>query len=276
MEIEVSNKMKKLLTQFLLLALLGACAPTKDGARDGANPNPDASPRPGNNATGTIDGGGGNTINGKPLDLYRKNLMQLPSVKKHVLPLIRKVMMKLPPLAGDMYHIMTERSWFFVPVELNQIPGFDINAPFEKTQQAAFQTMREVWLNSLIFDKMTEEDQSALIVHELMMGIRRMEFTEPYDHCLATAAMQVFADNTGDALKDARRQCRERYPAVKIIGGGSIFDNLQKKSLDKEDYPNVRKVTYELIEGFDKIDFEELAYWLAKHKFRNYEMPKAK
>ncbi|MEQ1877044.1 MAG: hypothetical protein ABL958_10390 [Bdellovibrionia bacterium] len=269
MEIEVSYK---LFIQFLLLVFLAACGAQTERAREGTQ-QPGATPEPTNR--GTIDGGGGNTLKGRPLESYRKDLFKVPSVLKYIVPMIQNVAKKLPQLGGDLYHIIEDRAWYFVPVELKKLPWYDINTPFE-TEQGAFQTRNEVWLDSQIFDKMEPADQAGLIAHELLMGIRRMEFTDSLDHCFANAAALTFKEDKQESYRKARRECWEKDKGAQITGprGGGLLDAFKQNKLGEEDYSNVRNVTSKLVMNSENFDPEDLALWLAKHKFRDYGVGK--
>ena len=76
---------------------------------------------------GTVGGGGGHTINGKPMEWYinrdgentNADITTYSSYKKIVSPLLAKLDVILPSFARDLKKTITDKTWYFVPVKLN-------------------------------------------------------------------------------------------------------------------------------------------------------------
>src|SRR6185312_3243075 len=67
---------------------------------------------------GTIDGGGGNGLNGKPLESFRINPQVIVDANSDLKRIMGNIQKFFPPLAARMLHIQRERAWYMVPVAL--------------------------------------------------------------------------------------------------------------------------------------------------------------
>jgi len=210
---------------------------------------------------GVNEGGGGSGIDGIPLDAFiDRNFDQNEAYKLKVQPLIQTLAKKFPRLAADFYHLTHQRDWYFVPGQLEAIPQ-NILGSYTKTDQFALQDLNKVWIDKLQFEKMSLENQGILLIHELMMGVRLMQFKHRQDKCIAKAALIIFQDNGLKKYSEDKKYCRDTYP---------IIDGLQneKFNLTALDYDMIRKVVA-LIDRAQP-DADEAEAIIKAYKLRDY------
>ncbi len=164
----------------LIVVSLIACgknSPTKPG---GVSPNANGS-SPG----GTIDGGGGNTLNDKMLESYIVNPEDLAGYEliSPLLGALKKIMNYTDPndpfevTYYSIIKIVLDKSWYLIPTDIKSITNDKIGVPFnEGTIQVAFQTFDAVWIDENAFNKMPLEEKAKLILHEIVMGLKILKF----------------------------------------------------------------------------------------------------
>jgi hypothetical protein len=231
---------------------------------------------------GTSSNGGGNGIRGKVLESYIvRDLNRKSYYVAFIQPLIEKLSTEYPDLAADVVYITNERDWYFIPAELDEISK-TILGTYAPTDQYALQDLNKVWINSLLFDQIqSDADKATLIVHEIVMGIRLMQFKNKQDQCIAKAA-RVLIDFgiDGDPLKNVnnskktteeerqsdytskKAECRKTYPLI-------IGVQKQKFNLVNEDYDLIRKIVSLLV--LEKPDIKEVKSLIEANNFRSYE-----
>ncbi len=259
----------------LTLFLVG-CSPKEESTerviiRETFEPTP-AQPIP----QGPTDSGGGHGLNGKPLESFIKKLTDVPAFKNFVQPMLRELFKKHENLAVDLHHISSARSWYFVPTDLKDIPSYFAGAQF-KTEQLAIHRSKEIWINSVLFEKMKQDDvddklaQEKLLIHELVMGVLFMQFQPNLDKCLAASnkwlLMETTAIETAEMFQinydNERNHCRKNL--------NSILDlNIEKKlSLSENDYSVIRSLTQALTENLESLTTEELEIFYTQLNRRN-------
>jgi hypothetical protein len=225
----------------------------------GQNPNPGTSPEsplhpP--NSEGTVDSGGGNTFMGKPLEAYVVDVRRLQAFDDFIRPIIESNALQGSRLKNAFDSIIDKKSWYFVPSELKQLPSEKI-ASAVGADQAALQDFKQVWVNKNIFDKMSQQDQAILIVHEMLMGLRLLRFDSNLNECLA---FQTEKDKDSFCQNSYSREIRGkpsdlsvadyaqiRAAAKKIMEAGSNFslqdweDLLGSEGFSTEAYPFIPK-----------------------------------
>ncbi len=209
--------------------------------------------------------GGGNGINGIPLDKFIFPVAQKNSYKLYVIPVIKKLSTVFPRLAADFYHISSNRDWYFVPAPLHEISD-KILGTYAPTDQLALQDLNKIWIDRNKFDQMTEEDQGVLIVHEIMMGVRLLKYKERQDLCIAKASLiMVEADNTEaqEKFRYEKKYCRSTYPVVEGTQNTGF-------SLSKDDYDLIRRLVSKIIQSDIDIDIDEVKSLIETYKFRDY------
>lgn len=184
---------------------------------------------------GTDNAGGGNGVNGKPFESYiEKNIESKPYFAQQILPLISKIYELDKRLAADFYHITLERVWYFVPTEIDKISNVILGS-YGKHDQFALQDLKKVWVNSLLFDQMSESSQATLMIHEIIMGLRLMRYNHKQDQCIAKAALSLFDDTSRKTYGTEKRKCRREYP---YISGAET----PRFRLNSDDYDLIRRI----------------------------------
>ena len=115
--------------------------------------------------------GGGNGLDGKPLESYAQAIASLPEYESLVAPALASLENKLPTLAQDIREYTFQKSWYFVPTELSKLRAEQIGV-FFPTDQLALQTSRSVWINHNLYRWNSLRDKGTLLMHELVMALR--------------------------------------------------------------------------------------------------------
>ena len=186
--------------------------------------------------------GGGSTINKKPIESNAVKVVETPAYQLRVHPLIEKMKVHYPRLAADFIHLASRRTWYFIPASLEDISS-KILGTYSKTDQAALQDLNAVWFNSKLYQEMQLADQGDLLVHELVMGVRLLEFKSRYERCLAKAALLLFEVQIEPENKHAGATlaCRNNYAV------SDPFNQQQKFTIGSDDYNAIRNIVIELI-----------------------------
>ncbi len=208
---------------------------------------------------GTDSTGGGNGIDSKPVEEYIVEINTTPSYKNFIFPLIIKLRTDYPTLANDFYHIAHQRIWYIVPVPLDTIPK-NILGTYAVTDQIAIQDLGSIWINTQLFEKMNEKSQATLLVHEIVMGVRLMQYKEKVDHCIASVSSYALSGDY-DAYHSKRSSCIKTY-------GYDLNIPYQKFNLSSKDYDLIRKITYLLTQ--EKIDISMVKSLIEDTGFRKY------
>ena len=262
----------------VLVLVLGACSSHEDTTTTSKVTDPLAKP-----ASGGTDSGGGNGIQGQPLESFSKPVSSLPEFKR-VQVVIDNLSKNCPEVAADFVHIVKERTWYFVPIELDTIPSTRLGVSFA-TDQFGLQNRREVWvsLNNFNNPKSTEDSRSELILHELGMGMRLMSYASDYDKCLDEAAIHLANEaGLGDvknkqAYDVAKDICLKNAEIAGLgVGGDGSGLNDDRIDLHDSDYDNVRELTVRLKESQGHEDCDSLKLWLKVRKLRVYPEPPTK
>ena len=202
---------------------------------------------------GPTDSGGGSGVDGKPLESYIQNIREFSVFKSKIQQTLLKVGKVHSRLAGDLFHIAMQRNWYFVPVNLDQIPSELIGAHFA-TEQLALQNYDEVWFDSKIYDKMDDSARETILVHELVMGVRLLEFQNNLDRCFAEATEDLIKPEANvDHFNEARKKCLAENTSLPGWSGHKPM------SLDQDDYSNIRNLTKILTQDISTMttdDFE--------------------
>ena len=242
---------------FLLLIILSACAKSEKTSPVGPQPLPTPPPH-----GGTIDGGGGIGVHGRPLDSYHIDLNVVPEFKTLLQPMLSTLQRYLPALASDLNRVITARSWYMGPFDLDQIPGNQMGV-FFPTDQIAIQNLSEVWIDQKLFEPMKVEDKAVLLLHELVMGVRLLAFSDGYEQCLVKAD-EAFALTHDLAKNEKDRAVCNSSPLPDL---GPAISGAPKINLSDEDYPNIRYLTEKIYDTKGAMDDNEIKTWLYRHQF---------
>ncbi len=191
-----------------------------------------------------------------------KDIRTLTSFQKIVVPAIHNILAVHPQLASDLMHITLDRSWYFVPVKLKNIPDELVGARTEdKTQQIALQDLYRVWFDSKIFGAMNDEQQAKIIMHELLMGVALMRFKSPLDQCYSQIAGVTLDPKTESKYSSLKDDCALRY-----IGANKD----SAIHLVEQDYAIIQALGPILLKNPLEISKPQLDAWLAQNNFRKY------
>jgi len=185
-------------------------------------------------AQGTADSGGGNTFQGKPLESYKVQVQELDAYKKFIVPIVNSESLKGTRIGNAIKSIVENKIWYLIPSELKQLPSEKIGSAVG-SEQAALQDFKQVWINSLIFEKMKNSEQATLIVHEIMMGLKLLKMDSARNECTAHKGMP------SDDLQDCYNQLDK--PRGK------------PSDLTESDYAQVRNSTALIIEKGLKLSY---------------------
>lgn len=252
--------MRKIYYFLFLIPLITGCQPQKEVIHERVVEK--NLPTPPKDQFGGGDTGGGAGRDGRPLEDFIVNIQEDEDFRTILMPLILKIDKIHSRLAADLLHISKERSWFKIDVSLEKIPAFKMGVYFP-TDQMALQNKKEVWIDNLIFTKMTSQNRAKLLLHELIMGIRLLEFASPLDLCLAKATTGLLPSGKDD-YKENRKKCFD--------DPDNAFDPNygHKISLEDIDYANIRKLTKMLFENSNDLTKEEIETFLKVNNFRKY------
>lgn len=221
--------------------LLNGCSPSSNPSRLGY-------------VEGTSDSGGGNGIENKVYEAYIVKPQSLVSYQKYINPIIQKLIQLAPK--PDLAKQVIERwllykTWYIAPVSLGNISKDVIGVSFseDNSEQLAIQTRRSIWINSNRFAAMSERDQAALIIHEMVMSLYYLRY------------------------KSWKEICKERiWPDIQCKTGDSeimedLFPGTTPKPFNSEDYENIRAVTGAFLSGLQFSSYKELDSFLIAHDF---------
>lgn len=211
------------------------------------------------------DLGGGNTLEGKLIEDYRVMISEEAAYKEYIKPILLTLKDYFPELAADFLHMTESRRWYIVPVDLNTLDSLKIGIPFEmKTQQVALHTPEVIYIDKRIWDTLEIYQKGLLITHEIIMGVKWLEYHEGLDRCLA-ASRRVFVKNnfqSSEEYSSEKRKCHKEYIRHFIIPS--------KFKLKGQDYDNIRTLTSDIFKFKEKINWEDLKNWFKSVGFREY------
>lgn len=204
---------------------------------------------------GTSDTGGGTGLDGKVFESYIKDPMSLPAGK-----LVEKYFENIVNEDPDEHSytlIAKSKVWYIAPVDLRKINKESLGVGFLETatDQIAIQTKNEIWVNKAAFDKMSLEEQSDIILHEIVMSMYFTKFLTLAELCHLSAAVDPKSSDcdASDLEKFDKAIPPEKWRAfnrqdnenIRFVVGW-LKNNYGKKISDEQ----FRKVL--LLRGFDK------------------------
>lgn len=192
-------------------------------------------------SNGTGDGAGGNTYLGRPLEDYVVDIRKTEAFKHYLKPALNSL-----DFGSDFYLIVfysiLHKNWYLIPGDLQTLPSNKI-ASAVPVEQGAIQTFDAVWIDSKIFNAMPARDQADLILHEMLVGVRLLQFESPKAQCLSFA------------------------PNIDYCDGLSTKRSGQPTDLNGKDYEEIRRsvvALYQLPSSAKREDWED---FLAKFHY---------
>lgn len=133
-------------------------------------------------SAGTGDSGGGNSLQGRPLEAYLKDPRSLPAYQEKLEPVLRNLA-TFETMSPYLTSILVRKNWHFIPGPLALLPSERTGATIP-TEQVALQDFDSVWIDIDLFSKMSAEDQARLLLHEVLLGIKLLKLESSSRICL--------------------------------------------------------------------------------------------
>ena len=208
-------KMKKLNRILALLAVTALIGCVENGPKPKQTPHDKSGLQDAisenTSSQGTIDGGGGNMINGRPLEDYIVDVTQLPEYEAFISGLIEKVQEASIYHMGYGYNLSNVlksaidlKTWYILPVRLESIDREKLGLPVY-SDQYALQTHNEVFIDGPLREEI--KDMSALgkiLLHELVMSAKLLKFSSERRQCEfynSSGALCLELDNTDETIQ---------------------------------------------------------------------------
>jgi len=214
----------------LTMTIFAACAENRQAAHNN-----------GQEKLGTGDSGGGNLYKGRPIESYRVDITQHPAYKNKIAPIVQTLtdinrgahgkQMSHPDLGRMFLSILQKRTWYLIPGTLDTLPRERTGIAIP-TDQGALQGPQEIWINSLLFNSMEENEQATLILHEILMGIRILKFASTQAQCLGFAPTPDYCDNLGTEPHGTLSQLTSKDYADVRAAGIQILSSYPNFSFD--------------------------------------------
>jgi hypothetical protein len=207
---------------------------------------------------GTVDSGGGNCLPGdKCLEEFAFDIEERDEARDVVLPIINRLAKTHLRFAGAMLHILKERTWYLVPVKLQELPAKDVGVSFP-SDQVALQTRGAVWINSNLFNNLQPQSRARLILHEVLMGLRIFRYAKLSDRCIAKAMTKRLDGSKNEDFMKAKNQCFREFPDL----GGPGDITREKMSISADEYDMIRALGIKLYSRSNEVTEAELDSWL--------------
>ena len=211
---------------------------------------------------GTVDGGGCNGIHGLCLEAYQQDIVQFPEYQEFIQPILDRLHRKLPKFATNLEYIAQKRSWYFIPEKLKNITSNKLEVAFA-TEQVALQGMFEIWIDKKMYQEMSTEKRAKLLLHEMLMGNKILEFHNFFEICNASSSNST--ENEFCNLQDNAYKSSSAFNEIGI--------SKDKIKIEAQDYLAIREVTNALISNKEPKSSRGLASWLNNLKHRTYKVP---
>lgn len=193
--------------------LLVACE-SKNGSGSPASPAAAQPGQPGQppvpkNPDGTSDSGGGTGVDDKVFESYIVDPTTLPAYREHLASLFTNIQSAPGREQQNLSGMFRMKTWYIAPVELDRVGKDALGVVFMKsdTQQLARQTLKEIWIDKRIFDRMAEKDQAELLLHELVMNMYMMKFVKMSELCRMSDLLGEKKDEK--KAEEDRQSCRQ-------------------------------------------------------------------
>jgi hypothetical protein len=117
------------------------------------------------------DGGGGDTCNGKMIESYRVDITALEEYKTYIQPILNKLTVNDEKGESSPFDLSANlKNWYLIDCKLQDLPR-ERKGLYLETYQTAIHTSREIFIDSKSYNKMSPEEKSKLLLHEMIMGL---------------------------------------------------------------------------------------------------------
>lgn len=200
-------------------------------------------------AQGTSDSGGCNGVENKCFDSYIIDPTTLPAYKNIVKPLLENIKSSDPlkPSTNSTGNAFKIKLWYLAPVDLESLKKEALGVSFVKSeiQQIAIQSMKAIWIDKRIFDKMSEKDQAELLIHELIMSMYFIRFMTLNEIC--NISLMLWGKEGNEGCVNPPEYFTKSMPAEKL------------RPLTEEDNERIRFATAWLLQSaqnpIQEVDF---------------------
>lgn len=189
------------------------------------------------------EGGGGNTILGRPVEAYAKDITELSAYKGEIEKTISSLELKVPAFGKSLRDVTVNKIWYFVPVKLNTLESWITGLPLS-SQQAVIHTKDNVWLDRNLFQSMKLEDQRTLLLHEIIMAVA----FESYSFGMESLTHEQIRRLTIRLPKLAEKSPREIVNFINnhanLIRPDPTHYDTWKPGLNYNEYPNLPMTSF--------------------------------
>jgi hypothetical protein len=195
---------------------------------------------------GTADVGGGNMINGRPIESYRVDPTKLEAYVKILKPKFKAMSQdndkKESTEKDSEWYFFNSKNWYIAPINLKTLDNKTIGLSFssDNTQQLAVQTAKEIWIDQRLWDQLSLQDQAMLIAHEYLMMIYLLKFESGISIC----------KKSGFEFTNKVYTCEQLAEITADDVGGWISSPAPEvlRPLQERDYANIRSATTFIME----------------------------
>ena len=236
--------MKRALLTLTLIALAG-CSREVSGPQAPGAGLPKSTQESDLTGNGTMQTGGGNGLNGKPLEHYIRDITTLPEYKQHIAPIIRKMSSTNPDgFAAYLDWAARHKAWYFLPVQLPALEKAQIDT-FFKSDQLALHSEQRIYIEAPTYVKMQPRDRALLLMHEMVMGARVLMKKKALEQCQTLSKHSELLN-----CKDQEMERMARQPK----------DEAHEGILDADDHQRVRAMTAFLMKANQDLSGPSIAH----------------
>jgi len=150
-------------------------------------------------AQGTVDGGGGGGIKGKPIESYARNIREFAEYKVVVEPVLVSIGRIHPEYQNVFLHIVKNRNWLFTGEPVANLGAARQGTPFNIDQWAA-QNNKEIWFSDQYQGEAA--NKGRILLHEILVGVKLLKYLSSNEKCTAQFGSSNCDGTNGAALVD--------------------------------------------------------------------------
>jgi len=200
-----------------------------------------------NSVQGPNDSGGGDTCNGKLIESYKVDITMLPEFKNYLEPILEKLISnnESPKPTSPFSFSAEMKNWYILDCKLKDIPS-ERKGLYIETYQTAIHTAREVFIDSLSYSSMSQQEKAKLLLHEMVMGHYLLKYLSLEQICKMSNSCN------DDFIKVSRWK---------------MFRPENYKPLGEEDHQKIRNVTAWLWSQKENLNTDSFLTFLKNNDF---------